>query len=93
MNFTESNHALDGNAAAGMLSEVFALEMTAAVLTCGGCGSARPLAESNAFMGGPGLILRCATCKAILARLVRSPKSYWFDFSGTASIRVPTALA
>ena len=32
---------LDGNAVAGMLGEVFAVEMTTATGTCGNCGQAR----------------------------------------------------
>ena len=31
---------LDGNAVAGMLQEVFAVEMTTAIGTCGSCGAA-----------------------------------------------------
>jgi len=30
---------LDGNAVAGMLGEVFAVEMTTATMTCGNCGT------------------------------------------------------
>ena len=32
---------LDGNAVAGMLGEVFAVEMTTTTGTCGGCGAGR----------------------------------------------------
>ena len=32
---------LDGNAVAGMLGEVFAVEMTTATGTCGNCGAGR----------------------------------------------------
>ena len=31
---------LDGNAVAGMLGEVFAVEMTTATMMCGNCGAA-----------------------------------------------------
>ena len=34
---------LDGNAIAGLLQEVFAVEMTTAIGTCGGCGAAAPV--------------------------------------------------
>ena len=30
---------LDGNAVAGLLEEVFAVEMTSAIATCDGCGA------------------------------------------------------
>lgn len=33
---------LDGNAIAGLLQEVFAVEMTTAIGTCAGCGAAGP---------------------------------------------------
>ena len=32
-------HHLDGNAAAGELSEVFAADLTTATATCAGCGA------------------------------------------------------
>ena len=31
--------ALDGNAAAGLLQQIFAIDMTMAQITCGGCQS------------------------------------------------------
>ena len=39
----ETELRLDGNAAAGLLAEVFAFEITAAELTCASCGA--PLEE------------------------------------------------
>ena len=36
---------LDGNAAGGLLNEIFPFEMTAAEATCGGCGATRPVGE------------------------------------------------
>jgi uncharacterized membrane protein len=37
---------LDGNAAGGLLAEVFALDVTSASLTCGGCGAVGPVGEA-----------------------------------------------
>ena len=37
---------LDGNAAAGILSEIFVGDVTTVVGTCGGCGAVAPLAEA-----------------------------------------------
>ena len=34
---------LDGNAAGGMLGELFARDVTAALATCGGCGKVGPV--------------------------------------------------
>ena len=36
---------LDGNAAGGLLSEVFVFDATVAATTCAGCGRTRPMAE------------------------------------------------
>jgi Family of unknown function (DUF6510) len=50
---------LDGNAAAGLLREVFACEMTVAIITCGGCGAAAPVGAARVFGGAMGAIFRC----------------------------------
>jgi hypothetical protein len=39
---------LDGNAAAGLLAEVFTVEATTAVVTCAGCGASGPLGAAIA---------------------------------------------
>ena len=45
---------LDGNAAAGLLSEVFAAEMTSASGTCAGCGATNVFAEAQLYTHAPG---------------------------------------
>ncbi|MEW2043551.1 DUF6510 family protein, partial [Streptomyces sp. NPDC005534] len=52
----------DGNVLAGPLSEVFAVDLTVAVATCTGCGSAGPVAGLRVYGRGPGLIARCPDC-------------------------------
>ena len=64
---------LDGNAAAGDLQELFAVEVTQMVGVCDGCGTSGPLAEARMFVHAPGLTLRCPGCDAVLARLVHLP--------------------
>ena len=63
--------ALDGNAAAGALAEIFVAEMTVAVATCATCGDTRPIGELRAYLRAPGIVLRCATCDAAQVRLVQ----------------------
>ena len=82
------NHALDGNAAAGALSEVFAAEITSAVTTCAACGTARALGELAAYLQAPGLVLRCATCDAAQVRLVRADGRAWVDLRGIRVLEV-----
>jgi hypothetical protein len=81
-------HALDGNAAAGALAEIFASEMTVAVGTCAACGDARPLAELRAYLQAPGLVLRCAICHAVELRLVRAPGRAWLDLRGMQILEI-----
>jgi hypothetical protein len=68
---TDVEPRLDGNAAAGLLSEVFTLEMTAAVGTCDHCGARGALGTSLVYSGGPGTVLRCPSCGGVLIRFAR----------------------
>jgi hypothetical protein len=58
---------LDGNAAAGALSEVFARDITTAIVTCAGCGTTGPVAEAMLYR----TVLRCPACDAVLMRYAR----------------------
>jgi hypothetical protein len=53
---------LDGNAAAGELSRIFAVDITTAAGRCAECGTTKCLAEAHVYMHGPGLVARCAEC-------------------------------
>ena len=64
---------LDGNAAAGLLSEVFATEMTVASATCDGCGATNVLGRAHLYAQAPGSVLRCPACTAVLMCIVRRP--------------------
>jgi uncharacterized protein DUF6510 len=75
--------AVDGNAVAGPLAEIFAVDVTSAQVTCNHCGATRPLAEEKAYIGGPGSVLRCAECASVLARFAKARDSVWLDLSGS----------
>jgi hypothetical protein len=79
---------LDGNAAAGLLSEVFAAEMTTAVGTCGSCGKSGPLGATHVYMGGPGTVVRCPHCTAMLICVVRVRERLLVDTSGIQRIEL-----
>ncbi len=85
--------ALDGNALAGPMADLFAIDVTTALVTCTDCGAAKPLAEQAAYVGGPGSVLRCAGCSAVLVRFVQTRDALWLDVRGSASWRIPTAPA
>lgn len=79
---------LDGNAVGGALSEVFALEVTSAVTTCAGCGSASPIGALPAYTDAPGVVLRCSSCDRVQLRLVAGRGRYWLDLSGVRSVEL-----
>jgi hypothetical protein len=58
--------AVDGNAAGGLLIDVFGTEMTAAGSTCATGGAARPAAGLVVYQRAPGTVVRCRTCRSIL---------------------------
>lgn len=77
---------LDGNAAAGLLREVFAMEVTAADVTCGGCGAVAQVGEVRLYGGSMGAVLCCTHCDAAILRLVHTPHGYWLDMRGARSL-------
>jgi Family of unknown function (DUF6510) len=62
--------ALDGNAIAGQLVEVFGAEMTTATAECGHCGAVAQVAETVVYLRAPGVVVRCRTCSDVLMVLV-----------------------
>lgn len=79
---------LDGNALAGPLSEVFAVDITTAGAHCTGCGAEGPLAGLRLYGRAPGLVARCPSCGQVVLRLVRTPDHAWLDMRGTVSLRI-----
>lgn len=78
---------LDGNAAAGPLREVFAVDVTAAFGQCVGCASIAPMAEARLFANAPGLVLRCPGCDGVLLRMVSGGGRRWLDVRGLAYLQ------
>lgn len=64
---------LDGNALAGLLSELFVPEMTEARCSCAACGRVEPLGAEHAYAHAlsPGVVLRCRHCDNALLVIVR----------------------
>lgn len=81
---------LDGNAAAGELSKVFAIDITAAQGQCGNCGATRRFAEARLYMDGPGLVARCCVCEHVLLRAVSTHQHVFLDVRGVAYFKLDT---
>ena len=77
---------LDGNAAAGLLAEVFTVEATTAIVTCAGCGASGPLGAAVAYVSDIGTVVRCATCEEVLIRGAEIRDRVVLDMRGAAAI-------
>ena len=73
---------LDGNAAAGELSKIVALDVTSAEGQCAKCGTTKCFAEAHLYMQGPGLVARCSACEHVLLRLVNVRERMFLDARG-----------
>lgn len=78
---------LDGNAMAGLLSEVFAAEMTTAMGTCSHCGAREAIGAAHAYQGS-GMVLRCPHCEEALIKVVRGEDRMWLAFPGIQALEV-----
>ena len=82
---------LDGNAAAGELSRIFAMDVTAAEGRCAHCGATKRFAEVHLYMQCPGVVARCAVCENVLLRLVNGRHRVFLDMSGLTYLCLDTS--
>lgn len=78
---------LDGNAIAGLLQEVFAVEMTTAIGTCDGCGEAEPVGAAHVFRGA-GVVMRCPHCGNALVTILKDDTHVRIGFVGVRTLQV-----
>jgi hypothetical protein len=79
---------VDGNAAAGIMSELFVPDLTAARAKCAGCGATRTIGVLLVYAHGMGTVMRCPDCDAVVMRIARTPTHFWLDASGATSIAI-----
>ena len=84
----ETELPLDGNATAGLLHELFALDVTGAEVMCGCCGVVAEAGKAKVYGGLMGAIFRCTHCDSIVMRLVRTPVGIWLDMRGSRHLLV-----
>jgi len=90
-NVSREPAVLDGNAAAGLLQQIFAIDITMARITCGGCELVQPLAALRLYGLPMGNILRCPRCQSTLIRAVARDKECWLDLRGAAALQLRLA--
>ena len=77
---------VDGNAAAGILSELFVPDLTSARAKCAGCGMTRTIGALMVYAHGMGTVVRCPGCDRVVLRVARTPTHVWLDATGATSI-------
>ena len=80
---------LDGNAAAGILREVFAFDATTAEYACGACGRFGRLGEAIVYeVREMGTVVRCPGCENALIRLAQGRWKRLIDLRGTRYLTI-----
>lgn len=81
---------LDGNAAAGELNRLFAIDITTAQGQCANCGARRCFSEVRLYMRSPGVVARCPVCDHVLLRFVNARERVFLDARGLSYLRLDT---
>ena len=87
MTGNDSALVLDGNAAAGLLQEIFVLEITTAQIQCEACGSTEAVGSLRLHAAPMGAVLRCPHCDASLMTAVRTPHGRWLQITGARYLK------
>jgi ribosomal protein S27E len=90
MTMHENDLKLDGNAAAGLLTEVFAFEATTTQVRCAGCGHEDPVGAAMVYANAPGVVMRCRGCSAVLMRFAEIRDRVVVDMRGAATLTLYT---
>jgi Family of unknown function (DUF6510) len=91
MKGSDDEFRLDGNAAAGLLSEVFAFDITTATTTCDGCGNSSPVGGLALYDLELGAVLRCPACDDVMMCVTRPDGVLWLDLRGVRVLRTPSS--
>ncbi len=91
MTMSEQELRLDGNAAAGLLQEVFVHEVTSVRGACARCGAVGEMGAQHLYMTplSPGAVLRCTSCDSLLIVAVRTGGRLRVGLQGLVWIELP----
>ena len=80
---------LDGNAAAGPLADLFAVDLTEARSHCAACGTTTMLGAHHLYADAPALVLRCPSCTEVVLRFAAQQGRLLLDLRGSQLLIVP----
>jgi hypothetical protein len=95
MTMHEQELRLDGNAAAGLLQDVFVMEVTNAHGACAGCGAVGEVGAQHLYMTpmSPGAVLRCVSCGTVLIVIVQTEGRVRLGLQGLVWLEMQDAAA
>ncbi|MDQ6777228.1 MAG: DUF6510 family protein [Actinomycetota bacterium] len=79
---------LDGNAIAGLLSELFGAELTSTERGCQSCGALSLLGAHRVYRGA-GIVVRCPACGDVALRITSLPDRHVVLLAGTWTLELP----
>ncbi len=83
---------LDGNAAAGVLAEIFGTEMTEEITVCASCGAGNPIGRLLVYAHGMGTVIRCIDCGDVQIKIAEIHGHYAVDLRGVRILRLAPPL-
>lgn len=88
-----ASRRLDGNSAAGMLAELFAVDVTTARSRCASCGTTAMLGAHHLYADAPALVLRCPNCTDVVLRYAMREGRILLDLRGAQLLAIPVPAA
>ena len=82
---------LDGNEAAGVLAELFAVDLSEARSRCASCGNTAMLGAHHLYADTPALVLRCPSCSGVVLRFAAQRGRLLLDLRGAQLLVIPVA--
>ena len=83
---------LDGNAAAGLLREIFAVDLTTARAMCVHCGAMQAMGALLVYAHGMGTVMRCPNCDGVVMRMARTRAQMRLDPTGARHLIIAETL-
>ncbi|SNS25188.1 hypothetical protein SAMN04488107_1898 [Geodermatophilus saharensis] len=87
----EPDRRLDGNAAAGVLTEMMTLDPTTAMVTCAHCGNRSALGAHLVYADAPAMVVRCPGCMQVVMRCASDEGGRRLEMSGVLLLAAPPA--
>jgi Family of unknown function (DUF6510) len=81
----------DGNAAAGVLQQIFLAEVTSAQRVCQSCRQENAIGAHLLYKGA-GMVLRCPVCGDVAACIAKLPDDFVVSFRGAWTLAGGTAM-